>query len=76
MKMYYFGPKAFIVMENMRNLTLSLSLSSYFVVFNLEFIAILIGIALGAYFGVKIERETYYIDSDFPDYSAESDALI
>jgi len=56
------GPKVSIALENLRNLILSMAVSSYLIPFRLEFLVILFGIGLGAYYGIKIERETFYSD--------------
>ena len=54
------GEKASITLNNIRSLTLSLSLASYFMYLNMGFLAVSFGIILGAYYGLKIERETFY----------------
>ena len=59
-KIGFFGEKASITLENLRNLTLSLTISSYFMPLNLEYLVALFGVVLGAYYGLKIERETFY----------------
>lgn len=57
--MYSFGPKMSIALENIRNLILSLTISSYLIPLKLELFVTFFGIALGAYYGLKIERETF-----------------
>jgi hypothetical protein len=54
------GPKASIALENIRNLMFSLTLASYMTVLRLEALVIVFGVIMGAYYGLKIERETFY----------------
>jgi hypothetical protein len=54
------GPKTTIAFDNIRNLTLSLTIASYLMPLNLEPLVVLFGVGLGAYYGLKIERETFF----------------
>ena len=62
----FFGEKMAITLGNLRNLVLSLTISSYFIPFNLEYFVAIFGIGLGAYYGLKIERETFYSGLNTP----------
>jgi hypothetical protein len=57
------GPKTTIALENIRNLTLSLTIASYLMPLRLEPLVVLFGVGLGAYYGLKIEKETFYMSS-------------
>ena len=61
--MIILGPKTAVVMENFRSLTIGLAIFSYLMLFGMEIVAISLGIVLGAYYGIKIERETYGLGS-------------
>ena len=58
--MNFTGPKASIAIENLRNLVLSLTLASYLTAFRLEWLVTIFGVVMGAYYGLKIERETFF----------------
>ena len=59
-KIGFSGKKASIALDNIRNLILSLTICSYLMPLHLEYFVALFGVALGAYYGIKIERETFY----------------
>ena len=61
--MIILGPKASVVMENFRSLTFGLAIFSYLMLFGMEIVAVTMGIVLGAFYGLKIERETYGLGS-------------
>ena len=49
-----------ILLDNLRSLSLGLTVSSLFAsLFNTEFILIIVGVLMGSYYGYKIEKQTH-----------------
>ena len=51
-----------VAFGNFRSLIYSLTISSYFMPMDFGLLLIIFSVILGAYYGLKIERETFSID--------------